>query len=270
MAAEDPLKLIGTVARVCKLIQYLGDCDAEASITAISRSLNLPVSTVHRLLHLLMEQGFVERGVRFQSYRVGGELYRVGNIVSKKMVLSEIAQPIMEAVAEATGEFTMLGLYLQSDRSLTLIRTVASKNPLTYRADTFVHISIAWGASGRAILAHLPAPEIQQIHATAGPSPVTGEALPPLKEFRNELEAIRRRGYARTHNQKVSGAVGLGSAIFGRSGNAIASLCLTIPDFRFDAVLEPSYGALLREKAAALSHAAGYVPDARNRFYGQL
>lgn len=261
MSDESPVRLVGTVARICELIRYLADGDGETTVTVISRDLNLPIATVHRLLHLLMEQGFVERGLRFQSYRVGGELFRIGNQIARDMALSDIALPIMESIAEITGEFTMLCLYLPSDRSLTLIRTVASSNPLTYQAKTFVHMSVAWGASGRAIAAHLPPSEVHEIHLAAGPSPVTGEELPPLPEFRAELEATRRRGFACTVGQKVEGAVGIATAVMNPNGKPIASLCLTIPDFRFDPSRQDEYGMLLREKAAAISYAGGYMPS---------
>lgn len=257
---EHPTRLVGTVARVCELIRYLGDVDGETTVTAISRDLNLPVGTVHRLLHLLIEQGFVERGQRFQSYQVGGELYRIGGQVACKMNLSNNALPIMESVAQLTGEFTMLCLYLPADRSLTLIRTVSSNKPLTYQAKTFNHMSLAWGATGRAIAAHLPPHEIHAIHASAEPSPVTGHELPPLGEFRRQLDVIRRKGFAFTIGQKVAGAVGIASAVLGPNGKAIASLCLTIPDFRFDESLTEQYGNLLRERAIAISCAGGYMP----------
>lgn len=259
MIDEAPVRLVGTVARTCELIRYLADGGGETTVTAISRDLNLPVATVHRLLHLLMDQGFVERGVRFQSYRVGGELFRIGNQIAGDLALGDVAQPVMEMLAAATGEFTMLCLYLPSDRSLTLIRTVASANPLTYQAKTFSHMSVAWGASGRAVAAYLPPSEVHELHRASGPSPVTGEALPPLPAFRAELEAIRRRGYACTVGQKVAGAVGLASAVMGPNGKAIASLCLTIPDFRFDSARESEYGMLLREHAAMISSSGGYV-----------
>lgn len=258
MTAKDPIKLVGPVARICELVRYLAEQEGETTVTVIGRDLSLPISTVHRLLHQLMEQGFVERGTRYQSYRVGNELYRVGNLIARKMPLGDIALPFMEEIVAATGEFAMLCLYLPTERSVTIIRTVASPNPLTYRADTFVHLLLEWGASGRAILAQLPNAVIADIHGAANPSPVSGEVLPPLAEFRAELEQIRRDGFACTHGQKVADAVGLASPVFGSAGKVVASLCLTIPSFRFDPRRQLEIGKLLAAKAASISYASGY------------
>jgi DNA-binding IclR family transcriptional regulator len=259
MATEEPQKLVGTVARVTEFLRYLAEHEDEVTITALSRDLSLPPSTVHRLLHLLIEQGFVERGQRFQSYRIGNELYRLGCLISSRGALPELAEPFMNELVAETNEFSMLCLYLPAERALTLVRAVSAPNTLTYQIEKFSTMSIGWGASGRAILAHFPESEIRAIYDATGPSPVTGASLPLYAKFSAEMQTIRTRGYAKTSGQKVAGAVGLASAVFGPAGNAVASLCLTIPDFRFDPSREPRLGRLLREKAAQLSHASGYV-----------
>ena len=258
-------KLVGTVARTAELIRYLAEHDGEVTVTAISRDLALPPSTVHRLLHLLMDQGFVERGLRFQSYRVGMELYRLGNLISRKVELADLALPFMEALGKESGECVMLCLYVPPTKSLTVVRTVPSADSLTYSTEPWKQMAVAWGASGLSIVAHLPELEVREIHATAGPSPVTGKPLPPYREFQAELARIRERGYALTKNQKVAGAVGISAPVFGPSGKVVASLCLTIPVFRFNPARGPTLGEMLCRKAAALSRAAGSTPSATQR-----
>lgn len=254
---QEALRPTGTVARVSELIRYLAEQDGEVAVTTLARDLALPASTAHRLLHLLMDQGFVERGERFQSYRVGGELYRLGCLVSRKIGLAELADPIMRGLSADSGEFSMLTLYLPAEHKLTMVHTVASPNPLTYRPELFSQLSIAWGASGRAILASLCDNEIRAIYHKAGPSPVTGADLPPYPAFREDLRMIAARGFARTNAQRMAGAVGLASPVRNAAGRPVGSLCLTVPEFRFDPAREGELGAMLRERAAALSHANG-------------
>jgi IclR family acetate operon transcriptional repressor len=259
MTSVESLKSLGTVARIAEFLRYLAEQPGDVTISAMARDLSLAPSTVHRLLHLLIDQGFVQRGDHFQSYRVGVELYRLACLLSRKSTLPELALPFMNALAEETNEFSMLCLYLAAERAVTVVQAVAARNSLTYQIEKFSVLSLAWGASGRAILAHLPELEIRAIYDTAGPSPVTGAALPSYAKFTAEMQTIRSRGYALTTGQKVAGAVGFATAVYDSSGRPAASLCLTIPDFRFDASRESWLGSLLREKAAQLSHASGYV-----------
>lgn len=257
VVAEAVQRPTGTVARASEIIRYLAEQDNEVAVTSLARDLSLPPSTVHRLLHLLIEQGFVERGERFQSYRVGAELYRVGCLVSRKMGLAEWADPIMRGLSAESGEFSMLTLYLPSEHKLTLVHTVAAPNPLTYRPELFSQLALAWGASGRAILASLCENEIRTIYLETGPSPVTGASLPPYPEFRAELREITAQGYALTHAQRMAGAVGMASPVCNAAGRPVGSLCLTIPEFRFEPARSAELGAMLRARAAALSHLNG-------------
>jgi DNA-binding IclR family transcriptional regulator len=199
MVGEVTTRPIGTVARVSELIRYLAEQDGEVAVTTLARDLSLPPSTAHRLLHLLMDQGFVERGERFQSYRVGGELYRLGCLVSRKIGLAELAEPIMQGLSAESGEFSFLTLYLPAEHALTLVHTVTVPKPLTYRPELFSQLSIAWGASGRAILASLSENEIRTIYAKTGPSPVSGADLPPYPAFRDSLRSVVERGYNSRH-----------------------------------------------------------------------
>lgn len=249
---------IGTVARVAEFLRYFAEHEESVTISALSRELSLPPSTVHRLLHLLLEQGFVEHEQTFQTYRMGSELYRLGCLISNHGVLPRLAQRFLNELVAETKESSLLCLYLPVDRAVTVIQSASVPNTLTYPIEKYSTLPIVWGATGRAILAHLPESEIRSSYDAASPSPTTGAVLPPYQKFLTNMRKIRARGYAKSSGEKVVGAVGLASAVFGPAGNAVASLCLTIPDFRFNPSREATLGGLLRDKAAALSHAIGY------------
>lgn len=257
LVAEEQ-KLVGTVARVAEFLRYLAEHEDATTISAISRDLGLPPSTVHRILHLLIDQGFVEHDRGSQTYRIGSELYRIGCLISVRGILPQLAQPFMNELVAETKESCLLCMYLPVERAVTVIQAASVPNTLTYPIEKYSTLPIVWGATGRAILAHLADSEIRSIYDAAAPSPTTGAALPRYDRFLAEMRKIKSRGYAKTSGQKVVGAVGLAAAVFGPAGDAVASLCLTIPEFRFNPAREAMLGGLLVEKAAALSHANGY------------
>lgn len=252
--ADSDAKPTGTVARISDLVRYLAEQDSEVAVTVAARDLGLPPSTVHRLLQLLMKQGFVERGERFQSYRIGAELYRISCLLSRKVGLAELADPIMRELSETSGEFCMLTVYLPIGHKLTLVHTVVPPNPQISGTDMFAPLTLAWGASGRAILASLNENVIREVYAHAGASPITDRELPGYGEFREELRTIATKGYALTHAQRVAGVVGM-AVPFGNSlGRPVGSLCLSIPQQGFDAARERDLARTLKERAATLGY----------------
>ena len=256
MAEEQ--KLVGTVSRVAEFLRYLAEHEDAVTISAVARDLSLPPSTVHRLLHLLVDEGFVEHDPGFQTYRIGSELYRVCGLVSARGILPRLAEPFINELVAETNESSLLCMYLPVDRAITVVASGSVPNTLTYPIEKYSTLPIVWGATGRAILAYLAQSEIRSIYDAAAPSPTTGATLPRYDKFLAEMRKIKSRGYAKTSGQKVVGAVGLAAPVFGPAGNPVASLCLTIPEFRFNPAREATLGSILVEKADALSHANGY------------
>jgi DNA-binding IclR family transcriptional regulator len=251
---------LGTVARAVTLMRALAEAPSDESIKSLAAKLRLPASTVHRLLHLLIDQGIAEQVDR-HAYRTGTEFYRLGALVSGKTRIADIALPFMREVVKRCDEHCMLCLYLPAERKVMVAETVSSSHPLRYVRDKFMPTPIAWGATGRSILAHLSPAEIRAAHERAGQSPATGQALPRYKDFAKELETIRRLGYAHTFGQKIPGAVGLGAPVFGRNGTVVASLCVTVPQIRYRAARTRAITGVLIEQANRLSRALGYIAE---------
>jgi DNA-binding IclR family transcriptional regulator len=164
------------------------------------------MSTTHRLLALLQEQGFVERGADQRTYRPGLEFLRVGGLVSSRAQLTDVAEPFMRAVVETCDETCLLSVYLPHNRSSMIAKVIYGSHPLRYVATLYQPSSLVWGATGLGILAFLPHAVIDDLVPREGPSPATGKAV-RLPALRRDLATIRERGYACTRGQKIVGAV---------------------------------------------------------------
>ena len=251
----------GTVARVVQLLSCLAEADGPVSIKYLCQTLKLPASTVHRLLGLLAEQGMVERSVDRPNYSPGLELVRIASLLASKVRLIDVAKPFMRALAQDCDETCCLLQYVPERRKVMALHAEFSSHPLRYRIELYQPHSLLWGATGRAVLAFLPPEEIDAAIRIDDRSPATGHAPPPRKALFAELAAIRNRGYAITHGQNIQGAVGIGTPVFNSERRTIGSLCITIPEARFNKRAEARLSQLLMRRAGELSHALGYEPQ---------
>jgi DNA-binding IclR family transcriptional regulator len=90
---------------------------------------------------------------------------------------------------------------------------------------------------------------------------LTAATITEPYKLTQELEKIRQQGYAETFGQRIEGAVGL-AAPFWRSGEVIGSVCITIPDARFDRSSERKLAELLLECAGKITdELSGPSPD---------
>ncbi len=240
-----------------KLLQCFGDGPADWTLSALAEAIELPRSTVHRLLGLLRSEGFVDADEQTHRYRTGPELYRVGAILAAKMPIIELAMPILRDIVEQADETTVLSLYYPKQLQKAFVAQVESTRPMRYVIELNIRHSLAWGSSAHAILAHLDQATITRALAQKEPSPST-HAQVDLKKLRQELSRIRAEGYARSVGERVSTAIGLAVPIFGADSNVKGSLSVTYPENRMDEDHNRKLIGLLRNGAQQLSTALGY------------
>ena len=247
----------GTVARVTLLLQVLAEADGEASLGDIAERMRLPASTTHRLLHLLLEQGFVERGRRSRTYRPGLEFLRVGGLVTSRAEMTDLAGTFMQRVVDACDETCMLSVHMPRTQTSMIAKVIHGSHPLRYDATLYEPSSLVWGATGQGILAFLPDDVVEAVLAREGPSPADGRKMVKPAQVKRDLAIIRQQGYAHTRSQKIAGAVGISAPVFNKDG-VVAALCITLPETRFQPAMEKRYSNVLIQNAAALSSALGW------------
>lgn len=246
----------GTVTRVLRMLTYIAQQKSDFGIKEIADALVLPHSTAHRLLHLLAEDGFVERGPS-RRYRAGSEMLRVARVALEGSDIVAAAMAPMRRVVDACGETCLLGLYRAHNHTMSFVARVDSAKPLRYRVRMHGEETLAWGASGRSILAFLPPEVIAAVAARAEASPSSGARL-ALPALRADLDAIRRAGYARSDGQRIEGAAAIGVPIRAASDRVAGSLCVSVPQIRFRASDEAMIAATLMRESAEISRLWGH------------
>lgn len=248
----------GTVARTLEIIQCFGGKRTDWTLGDIAKTVNLPRSTVHRLLGIMQGQGFVEADSQTRQYRPGPEIYRIGAVLSANMPIIPCAMPILRDIAQRTDETTLLSLFYPKQLQKAFVAQVESSRTMRYVIELNVRGSMLWGASAHAILAFLDQPAIQRALADPERSPSTGRKV-DRRALLRELGRIRAEGYARSVGERVPTAIGLAVPLFGADGLIKGSLSVTYPESRIDERHNRRLIPLLRDGAAALSSRLGWI-----------
>ncbi|MBO9513957.1 MAG: IclR family transcriptional regulator [Variovorax sp.] len=247
----------GIVGRITALLKVLAETEGESSLSEIAARMNLPPSSTHRLLHLLLDEGFVDRGTDSRTYRAGLEFHRVGGLLASRADVPNLAHGFMQAVVDACDETCMLSLYVPRTRHAMVVRAIHGSHPLRYEAALYVPSSLVWGATGQGILAFLPEETIDEVLQAEGPSPVDPAKVVKPQSVRRELARIREQGYAHTKGQKIKGAEGFSAPVFNSNG-VVAALCITLPDSRYKASMEVQLARTLMTQANLFSASLGW------------
>lgn len=226
----------------------------------LAGALKLRPSNVHRLLATLVEEGFVQQDEKTARYSLGPELLRWAQIITARAPLREIALHHMRALVSACNETVFLGVYDQVRREMMFTANVESEHPLRYVIELNQWIPMNTGASSLAILAYLPAEQLNAIVERRLRIEPAGTLTASRARLYTELSAVRRKGYAFSHSQRVTGAIGIAAPIFGAGGKVMGDLIITVPEQRFERKHTEKLARLVMKHAAAVTADIGGNP----------
>jgi DNA-binding IclR family transcriptional regulator len=255
MASE---KVEGSGRRLLLLLEIIAGLETEFSLKELTARSNLPMTTVHRLLQVLVEAGMVERAPG-QGLRAGVKLLRLASMLLKDLDPHDAAQPFLRDLWQAWQETAVFAVYRPQTRTATVVDAIAAPHPLRFVIERYTEVSLPWGSFGRAILAYLPPQEADAVVAARPRSPLTGRLPPPDQELFEELARIRREGVAIYVDLSIDVA-GIAAPVFGPHRSVIGCIGLAMPGSRYGDYDKAAICAAIADAARRLSEAIGWTP----------
>ncbi|MBO9669913.1 MAG: IclR family transcriptional regulator [Sphingobium sp.] len=244
----------GAADRVAYLLKHVAYGPNRFSLSDLAERVGLPASTVHRLLKVLVDAGFVERGPGV-GYRIGRELHRLASQLLSQFDLKRSARPFLLELVRAWQETAVLCVFSPSRRRAVIADVVATPHPLRFAVELGLEIALPWGSLGRAILAHLSPGEVEAILREGTIGPLTGRPRPSKQEIDRELALIRQNGFARYFDPAIDIA-GVAAPIFGPEHELLGCIGITMPSKRYQLHVEDDLAAAIRSASVELSELA--------------
>lgn len=221
------------VLKALLILRRLAEHGAPVGVQQLAGDTGLNVSTVHRLLQLMAQDGTVAYDPQARAYAVGTECIRFATHVLGSGSLIGRVRPIIAGLAAHLGETCAFSLY--EPKTATKVIAIVERGPhaLGYDFEVGTRDGIHAGASGKPILAFLPDAEIERL--LHGPLPrLTQHTVVDPDQLRRQIRQVRKRGYATSLGERVPGAgTGIGATVLGPQGQVIGSVVVTIPSFRW-------------------------------------
>jgi len=241
------------VLREFQILKSIIEKGSDAGIRETAKELGLAPSTVHRILSMLLESGYV-RKLKNGRYAVGIELVRLALLVSREFDQFALIHQTLQRAVEATDETCVLNV-ITADHSHVFVMDVAhSSHALQYQIKAGDSHQITAGSSGQAALAFFPR-SLQEKIIEKGLTRYTRDTILDRGRLLERLENVRKQGYANTKGEHIEGAVGIAVPIFVEmDGFRIAgTVSATIPEQRFRGEMTARIVEALKVAAGELS-----------------
>ncbi|MGV3562659.1 MAG: IclR family transcriptional regulator, partial [Nocardioides sp.] len=175
---------VPAATRTLRVLRFLASQPGPVPLERIARECDLPRSTAYHLLGVMVTEGFVAHLPEERRYGLGVAAFEVGSGYARQEPLQRIARRLVAGVADGTGESAHLAVLHGRDVLYVIEERAPGRPPLV--TDVGVRLPAHLTASGRAILAYLPGPQVRALYPDKdafvdrhGPGP---SSLPVLRQ----------------------------------------------------------------------------------------
>lgn len=219
------------------------------NLSKITRNVDLPPSTTHRILSVLAEEGMVCYNPMTKLYNLGIGLYVLGS-EARQYQLRDMYRDSLERIAQKTMDTAFLVIKLGYD-VLCLDRAYGSTRIKVLTFDIGERRPLGVGAGSLAILASLPDDEIQRIiqHNERRYESFTGFSPQELKKM---VSFYRSHGYA--VNSVTPHIISIGVCLHDRHGDQLGALSVSGISSKMDKSRQKEIAALLQSEISWQGH----------------
>jgi DNA-binding IclR family transcriptional regulator len=204
--------------------------DGPVGVTEVADRIDLPKSTVARLLGSLVREGVVEQVPGGTSYRLGARIVTLAAGVVPLRSLVALARPHLVELASSLGEAA--GLSIPDGVAVHYIDQVDTAQQVQIRDWTGSRVPMHAVSSGLVLLAGLPSSTLDAFlrHPLER---FTDRTVTEPAAVRSRLAEVLRHGYAWVHEEFAEGLNSVAAPIEDRTGIVVAAVHVHGPSYRF-------------------------------------
>ncbi|MGV9923449.1 IclR family transcriptional regulator [Nocardia rhamnosiphila] len=238
---DRPANAVGSLDRGLRLLQLLRDYGSLRVMDAATH-LDISRSSAHRLLQTLAYRGFAVQDDN-HVYLPGPSLDAAPARLAWTKAFGALCQPHLEVLSRRSGESANLMIRVRD--SVRFLGTVRAHSVYATNDRDGVVMPAHRASGGKALLAALPAAEVEQMYrrARTGADPLLGET-----EFRalvSDLASTARRGFAINFEETERGVAAVGVAVQAGGRRAIGAVSLSCRADRFAGLVDKTLVPLL-------------------------
>jgi DNA-binding IclR family transcriptional regulator len=238
---------VPAATKTLRVLRFLASQPDPVPLDRIMRACDLARSTAYHLVNAMIAEGFVVHLPEERRYGLGVAAFEVGSGYSRQAPLQRIARRPLAELVDRTGQSAHLAISHGRDVLYVLEERAPGRPPLV--TDVGVRLPAHLTASGRAMLAQLPAAQVRALYPDRsmfvdrhGIGPATPSAL------RAVLSETRQRGYAIEDGEVTPGFASVAAPVLDHNDYPVAGVALTYPSEG-----APDHSEAVRRTATLLS-----------------
>lgn len=221
--------------RAISIVELLAHEVQGLPMSEIADRLGIPRTAAHRLLADLREMGYVKQEESGGRYFLTVKLASLGLAYLAASGITDIAQPLLNDLAKATGELVRLAV-IDGTRLVWVAKAQGARTGLRLDPDAGMEVYLPASASGLAWLASMSDERALELAAQHGfsQSRSTGPGAPQnLEELMRQIRQTRERGYGLVVDAYELGTSAIAAVVRrGLNGEPVGTISVAGPTAR--------------------------------------
>jgi DNA-binding IclR family transcriptional regulator len=244
--------------RSFQLLEKLASCPEGRSLSSLAQDLSMPLSATHRVLADLCRLGYVRQAQEQGVYTLTIKLVALGLGFLSNSGVVDVAQPLLEQLAKASGELVRLAV-VDGDELVFVAKAQGATRGLRYDPDMGLSVNLASSAAGHAWLSTLTDERALELVSKQGfgkPEDFGPKTPTTVKAVLAYVRAARKRGFSLIVEVFAPGMTAMGAPVRDRNGQAIGVVTIAGPLVRLTEERMLELGPALVATAAEVADAS--------------
>lgn len=252
--SDGPRQEVRSVVVGTRLLEELASAHGPLALSELSRRAGMVAAKAHRYLAGYVSAGLVEQDEVTGRYDLGPFALRMGLAALRRLDVTSLCQPVMEALRDQVRETVSLAIW--TSRGPTLLRWVGNGAAVTININPGTVLPVTRSSNGRIFAAYLR-PKLTEVLIEAE----LAEAADPVQarlEFESSLEATRRDGMSIGAGAVLPGICSISAPVFRHDGDLAAALTIVGVSGVLDTRMHGPAGTALIQAAKEFSSRMGW------------
>lgn len=231
MTSTQKQSIIFSAQKLIDILEIIAEAKSSKTVNDVVDICGMSRPNAYRYLMTLQNNGYVLQNDD-GSYHLGPKLLYLAKQYLIQFNWLQAAQDIMKELSQISNETVHMGILdeteivymarVDSPQSIRMFSEIGSRNP--------VHCT----AMGKALLAFMDNNLRESILSQIDLEPKTENTITNVSELRNELEIIKKNGYAIDNIENEDGVRCIGTVINNAYGQVVCALSISGPAFRLN------------------------------------
>jgi DNA-binding IclR family transcriptional regulator len=256
--SEKAAYSVRSVERAVLVLELLRVADGGLSLRELAQRSELPKASVFRMLRTLEATGLVERLPATDLYRLGIRCLKLGQGYLEQVDLRSEARRVLERLRSEFDETVHLAVLddelrvvyldkLETPHAIGLMMSRVGKTVPSYCTGI-----------GKALLAHVEGDPVATLEAQGVLRAYTPSTIHKPDALRQELAAVRKRGFSLDLEEHEPGVRCVGCPVMGPRGELLAAISIAGPTQRLPKrLLQGNLAAGIMSAAREIGHRLG-------------